>query len=46
VSEQETADSAKKQLNGYNLDARLDLDHTAGSKHQKRAELSRQKLSA
>jgi hypothetical protein len=30
VFEQKTADSATKQLNGYNLNARLDLDHTTG----------------
>ena len=29
--EQKTADSATKQLNGYNLEASLDLDYTTGS---------------
>jgi hypothetical protein len=36
----------QNSFNSYNLDARIDLDHTTGSKHQKRAQLSRQKPSA
>jgi hypothetical protein len=38
--------SVLSRHDGYNLGAGFDLDYTTGSKHQKRAELSRQKISA